>query len=194
MVSKKTKRTKATRKKSAKRTPTRKRVTPKPKKSTKSPKSKKSAGKGRPKQKQAPKSRAPKQKPQALPSPRPSPVIAERREYESVLNAAAQSFPETRYFTSANSLMGYLEGRPGVVSLLTVIPSRGGERLSGGWSEERRREMEERLDASPPAQDAAERPEFRAWRRSMLEALEWADDGGVVAEVEVESDSEPGES
>jgi len=99
------------------------------------------------------------------------------------------AFPETRFFTSANALIGYIEGRPGVKAILAAFPARGGEAKGPGWTTERRAEMKERLDASPPAQEKRAEGGYDAWAAFMLEALEYADDGGLLAEVEVESDS-----
>jgi len=52
--------------------------------------------------------------------------------------------------------------------------------------------MRERLAKSPPAEhQKANLPAaaYERWLLNTLEAFEWADDGGLMAEVEVESDS-----
>jgi hypothetical protein len=113
--------------------------------------------------------------------------------YEEALTLAAGSFPESRFFNSANALLGYIEGRPGVKGLLAVFPAQAGA-PAAAWTPERRQEVRERLEASPPAQEKRDDtsgagPSYAAWMERMMETLEWADDGGALVEVEVESDS-----
>lgn len=118
------------------------------------------------------------------------------REYtDEVQKQASNGFVESRHFNSANALLGYLEGRPGVKGLVTVWQqlSEGGP--SSRWSPAHRKEVLERLEATPPALDKKAEgsdeggPSYDAWLERMMEALEWADDGGVLTEVEVENDS-----
>jgi len=76
-----------------------------------------------------------------------------------------------------------------VKGILAAFPARGGEARSSSWTPEQRAEMKERLDASPPAQEKRAEGGYDAWAAFMMAALEYADDGGLLAEVEVESDS-----
>lgn len=124
---------------------------------------------------------------------RAKPTLPVEVRYDEGLALGAGAFPETRFFNSANALLGYIEGRPGVKNILSVFPARGGEPRESTWSPERRQEVRDRLEQSEPAREqranADSSAAWEAWMERAMLALELADDGGALAEVEVESDS-----
>lgn len=112
--------------------------------------------------------------------------------HDALLNQASKSFSETRAFLSSSQLLGYFEGRPGVQELLTVWPMRAGEQRERFWTRAQRAEALARLESTDIAADVAEEKGAAAakqWTCRVLQAAEWADDGGIVTEVEVSGDS-----
>lgn len=174
---------------SKKRKPTKSTPPPKPTKSPRPPPKK-------PKKRQAPKRRPPARRREPKPKAPPREVLPDERRYDDEPKSSATSFPETRTFNNANALLGYLEGRPGIERLLSAAPMRAGEERQLVWSAERRQEVKERLEATAPALAQKERnPEsYPEWMRRALEALEFADDGGLVGEFEIDSESGPGDA
>lgn len=122
------------------------------------------------------------------------PELVTREYADEVQKQASNGFVESRHFNSATALLGYLEGRPGVKGLVTVWQQLS-EGPSSRWTPDHRAEVRERLEATPPALDKKAEgsvdggPTYEEWMTRMMEALEWADDGGVLTEVEVENDS-----
>jgi hypothetical protein len=117
----------------------------------------------------------------------------ETRVYDDALTMAAGTYPESRFFNSSAALLGYIEGRPGVKQLLAVFPgvSTGGSHTP--WTDAQRAEVRARLDASPPAEEKKTSFEggidYEEWASRLMQAIEWADDGGVLCEVEIDSES-----
>lgn len=125
------------------------------------------------------------------------PTVPEEATFTSAPEGPATSYSETRFFPHGAAWLGYLEGRPGVLGVSAAFPSRGGEpvrELSRAAKAERKEAREvaaERLAESEPGQNAKDEggAAFTSWLEDMLTIWDFAEDGGVLAEVECDGDS-----
>lgn len=123
-------------------------------------------------------------------APSKIPTLPAEVTLDASLNEEAGAFPESRFFANASALLGYIEGRPGLHKLMTVFPARGGEKKKRRWSKATRAEYRDRIDEAASfllEEDDEVNP--TQWKRDVMTALEYADDGGALVEAEVRRDS-----
>ena len=136
---------------------------------------------------------APKKRAAAKKSTPPREVVPEAESFLAV-NTTSTSHVEHRFFRGGAAFLGYVEGRPGVLGVLSAVPSRGGEpvrELKGDALATRvaaREEAAERLKASPPGQSIADEggAAFSTWLDDMLTVWDFCEDGGALVEAEVD--------
>ncbi len=141
-----------------------------------------------PKKKAKPKKRA------AVKKTTPSREVVPEAEAFTASNTTSTSHVEHRFFRGGSAFLGYVEGRPGVLGVLSAVPSRGGEpvrELTGAALASRvaaREEASERLKNSPPGQSIADEggAAFSTWLDDMLTVWDFCEDGGALVEAEVD--------
>lgn len=123
----------------------------------------------------------------------PREVVPEAEAFNAV-NTTSASHVEHRFFRGGSAFLGYVEGRPGVLGVLSAVPSRGGEpvrELTGPALAERAANREaaaERLTNSPPGQQVRDEggAAFTTWLEDMLTVWDFCEDGGALVETEVD--------
>jgi len=128
-------------------------------------------------------------------SPRPRPKRAAKPQAPKLEVVEWRGVPdaghwrEPRVFRHGAQLLGYLEGRPGVIAPLSARPVYSGEARRAPDAAEKAEALTRIRESDALTGLELSGPERRQLESDWLDAWEMADDGGAYVEVEVDSDS-----